>query len=102
MRGNNCLIDKLIVAADVLNPVECIKCISPRPVLIIHRKGDPMVAIEHAYMLERNALEPKTFILADGLMHSDDDSFFFSSSRKEGAIAQTDNWIKSLCARLRR
>jgi hypothetical protein len=33
-------------------------------------------------------------ILDDGWMHSDDDSFFTSPTRRNGAITYTDNWIK--------
>ena len=93
VRGNDDIIDKIKVAADVLNPLECIKKISPRPLLIVHRKGDPMVSINHAYSLEKNALEPIRLIVAGGWMHSDDD-VFFTSFGKDSAISYTDSWIK--------
>lgn len=94
VRGIEGLFEKLRVAAENLNPVECIKRISPRPVLIIHRRHDPMMDIRHLYELERSALEPKTLILDEGWMHSDEDSFFTSPTRGDGAITHTDNWLK--------
>ena len=59
VRENDDISNKIKAAADVLNPLEFIKKISPRPILIVHRKGDPMVSINHAYSLEKNALEPR-------------------------------------------
>ena len=94
VRGTEKLLEKLRVAAESLNPIECVKRISPRPVLIIHRRRDFNVAIRIAYELESSALDPKTLILDDGWMHSDDDSFFTSPTRRNGAITYTDNWIK--------
>ena len=93
VRGNEDLINKLKKAADVLNPLELVKKISPRPILIIHRKGDPMVSINHAYSLEKNAFEPKMLVLAEGWMHSDEDDFF-TSNDTGGAVSITDSWIK--------
>lgn len=93
VRGNEDIINKIKTAADFLNPLDCIKKVSPRPILIVHRKGDPMVSINHAYSLEKNAFEPKMFVIADGWMHSDDD-VFFTSTGKDSAVSFTDSWIK--------
>jgi hypothetical protein len=94
VRGAENLLEKLKAAAEALNPVESIKHISPRPVLIIHRKHDPFVDLKQANELDRNALEPKTLIVDEGWMHPDDNSFFSSPTRRDGAITLTDNWVK--------
>jgi dienelactone hydrolase len=95
VKGKNNIIEKLRTAADSLNPLECVKKIAPRPVLIIHQKHDPMVKVSNAYELEKTAVEPKTLIIHNGWMHSDEDSFFTSPLRNDGCITLTDNWIKS-------
>lgn len=94
VRGKNNLMERLRAAADSLNPLECVKKIAPRPILIIHRKHDPMVNVSCAYRLEKNAVDPKTLIIDDGWMHSDEDIFFTSSIKDDGAIILTSNWIK--------
>jgi pimeloyl-ACP methyl ester carboxylesterase len=92
VNGKEGLMEKIKNTADLLNPVECIRDISPRPVLIIHRRRDPMVSVDHAFSLWKNALDPKEFILDNGWMHSDDD-VFFTSTKEESAISFTDVWI---------
>jgi len=94
VRGIQGIYDKVKEAANKLNPIDYGGRISPRPLLIIHRRKDLMVPIDHAYELERHARQPKELILAEGRMHSDSDSFFSSGERKDGAIKLTLDWLK--------
>jgi fermentation-respiration switch protein FrsA (DUF1100 family) len=86
--------DKVKEAAVKLNPIDHVHRISPRPLLIIHRRKDPNAPVNHAYELERHARQPKTLVVAEGWAHSDSDSFFSSGERKDGAIRLTLDWLK--------
>jgi dienelactone hydrolase len=94
VHGTQGIYDKVKEAAIDLNPIDHVHKISPRPLLIIHRRKDPQAPIEHAYELERHARQPKMLIVGEGRMHSDSDSFFSSGDRKDGAIRLTLNWLK--------
>ena len=94
VRGKRGIYDKVKDAAFKLNPIDHVHRISPRPLLIIHRRNDPNVPVGHAYELERHAGEPVTLVVAEGRMHSDSDSFFSSGDRKDGAIRLTLDWLK--------
>lgn len=93
VRGVERMYDKVKEAAIKLNPIDYVGRISPRPLLIIHRRKDIMVSVENAYELERHASHPKELIIAEGRMHTDTDSFFSAVERKNGAIRLTLNWL---------
>lgn len=94
VRGVQGKIDKVRDAAIKLNPLDYVGTISPRPLLIIHRRKDTHVPVDNAYELERHARQPKELIVAEGRMHTDSDSFFSSWERKDGAIRLTLNWLE--------
>ena len=76
-----------------INPIECISNISPRPLLIIHRKNDIQVPSRYAHVLYDKAREPKKLIMVDGRNHSELADFFTSTDKKDGAINLTLDWL---------
>ncbi len=77
-----------------INPIEDISDISPRPLLIIHRKNDVVVPSESAHSLYNKAKEPnKKLIIAEGRNHSELAAFFTSTEKKDGAITLTLDWL---------
>ncbi len=68
--------------------------ISPRPLLIIHRRKDMIISADYAYELEQHAGQPKELIVAEGRMHMDSNPFFSSKERDDGAIRLTLDWLK--------
>lgn len=79
-----------------LDPMDHVKEISPRPLLIIHRKKDFMMPVDHAHEIYEQAEEPKKLVIAEGRMHSDRDPFFSSAEREDGAIRITLEWLNSV------
>jgi len=53
-------------------PVDCIKSISPIPILLIHGTRDPIVLHRHSERLHRAAKEPKRLVLIEGGGHAED------------------------------
>ena len=94
VRGTRGNYEKVKKAATELNPADYVPRISPRPLLIIHRRNDTNAPVKNAYELESFAKEPKTLIIAEGRTHSDSDSFFSSGQREDGAIRLTHDWLK--------
>jgi fermentation-respiration switch protein FrsA (DUF1100 family) len=92
VRGTRRYIKKAWAWAKI-NPLECISNISPRPLLIIHRKRDVVVPSESAHKLYNEAKEPKKLIMTDGKNHSELASFFTSTEKKDGAINLTLDWL---------
>jgi dienelactone hydrolase len=76
-----------------INPIECISNISPRPLLIIHRKNDIQVPSTYAHLLYEKAKEPKKLIITEGRNHSELAAFFTSTEKKDGAINLTLDWL---------
>ena len=68
--------------------------LSPRPLLIIHRRNERIISLPHAYELERHAGQPKMLVVAEERMHMDSDSFFSSCERRDEAIKLTLDWLK--------
>jgi len=79
-----------------LDPMDHVKEISPRPLLIIHRKNDFLAPVDHAHEIYKQAGEPKKLVIAEGRMHSDRDPFFSSAERENGAIRITLNWLNDI------
>ncbi len=52
-----------------VRPIDDIRTISPRPVLIIHGTDDPVVNVDHARQLFEKADEPKELYLVEGGSH---------------------------------
>lgn len=94
VHGTRGMYEKAKEAAYKLNPMDHVQRISPRPLLIVHRRKDPNAPVAHAYELERHAGQPKTLIVAEGWTHSDSDSFFSSGERNDGAIRLTLDWLR--------
>jgi dienelactone hydrolase len=92
VRGTRGYIKKAWAWAKI-NPLECISNISPRPLLIIHRKRDVVVPSESAHKLYNKAKEPKKLIMTEGKNHSELASFFTSTEKKDGAINLTLDWL---------
>ncbi len=65
--------------AGEINAEEKIESISPRPVLIMHCKGDPMVNADHSARLYRAAQEPKELWIAECDRHV----WIWNSQREE-------------------
>ena len=79
-----------------LEPMDHVKEISPRPLLIIHRKKDLIVPVDHAHEIYEQAEEPKKLVISEGWMHYDKDPFFSSAERENGAIRTTLDWLKEV------
>ena len=79
-----------------INPLEYISNISPRPLLIIHRKKDIVVPSESAHKLYNKAKEPKKLIITKGRNHSELAAFFTSAEKKDGAINLTLDWLNNI------
>jgi len=77
-----------------LDPMDYVKEISPKPLLIIHRKNDLNVPVDHAHEIYEEAGEPKKLVIAEGWMHYDKDPFFSSAEIENGAIRTTLDWLK--------
>lgn len=92
VRGTQSYIRKARAWAKI-NPIECISNISPRPILIIHRKKDISVPSKYAYLLYDKAKEPKKLIMTEGRNHSELATFFTSTEKKDGAINLTLDWL---------
>ncbi len=78
-----------------LDPMDHVKEISPRPLLIIHRKKDLMIPVDHAHDIYEQAAEPKKLVIVEGRRHSDTDPFFSSAEREDGAVEITLEWLNS-------
>jgi len=79
-----------------MDPMDYVKQISPRPLLIIHRRWDRVVSARHAHELYEQAEEPKKIVIAKGRSHTDSDSFYSSAERGDGAIKTTLDWLGSV------
>jgi len=79
-----------------LDPIDHVKEISPRPLLIIHRKNDFIVPVDHAHEIYEQAGEPKKLVIAEGWKHYDKDPFYSSAERENGAIRITLDWLKGI------
>jgi dipeptidyl aminopeptidase/acylaminoacyl peptidase len=79
-----------------MDPLSCVKKISPRPLLIIHEKDDLIMSVEHAYDLYEKAREPKKLVIGKGKMHSDADPFYSAVERDDGAIRITLDWFNNI------
>ena len=95
VRGTRGYIKKAWAWAKI-NPIEYISNISPRPLLIIHRKNDVVVPSDCAHMLYDKAWEPKKLIMAEGRNHSELADFFTSTKKNDGAINLTLNWLSHI------
>lgn len=69
------------------NPVEMVKNVAPRKLLILHGDADPVVEVEHAYRLYEKAGKPKALYVVRGGDHR------FTGKRRL-MIARIDNWLK--------
>ena len=93
VRGTRGYIKKARAWAKI-NPMDYVSNISPRPLLIIHRKKDVMVSSDNARILYEKAKEPnKKLIITKGGNHSELSAFFTSTAKKDGAINLTLNWL---------
>jgi len=92
VRGTRSYIRKARAWAKI-NPIEYISNISPRPLLIIHRKKDVVVPSDSAHKLYNKAKEPKKLIMTEGRNHSELAAFFTSTEKKDGAINLTLDWL---------
>jgi len=79
-----------------LDPLNYVKEISPRPLLITHRKNDFLAPVIHAHELYEQAGKPKKLVIAKGWKHYDSDPFFSSSEREDGAIRITLDWLRGI------
>jgi len=79
-----------------LGHLDHVKDISPRPLLIVHRKNDFLARVDHAHEIYEQAREPRKLVIAEGWRHSDRDPFFSSAERENGAIRITLDWLKSI------
>ena len=52
-----------------VRPIEAIKAISPRPLLLIHSQADTLIPVSHAHELFAAAREPKELWLVEGVDH---------------------------------
>jgi len=92
VRGTRGYINKVRAWAKI-NPIDYIGNISPRPLLIIHRKNDVMVSSDNAHILYEKANEPnKKLVIAKGRNHSEL-AAFFTTEKKNGAINLTLDWL---------
>lgn len=53
----------------LINPLDWVEKIYPRPILITHGKDDQLINVENAYKLYNKAKEPKKLIIIDGAGH---------------------------------
>lgn len=53
-----------------VSPRDYVGEISPRPLLIVHRRNDFLVPVQHAYDLYEKAGDPKKLVIVEGRMHS--------------------------------
>jgi fermentation-respiration switch protein FrsA (DUF1100 family) len=72
------------------------KEISPRPLLIIHRKRGFLASVHHAHDIYAQAEEAKRIVIAEGWAHNDGDPFFSSAERENGAIRISRDWLNDV------
>jgi hypothetical protein len=80
------------VDVDKIHPENAIERISPRPLLLIHCKGDNYTAYTHAGRLFSRAREPKQLWTSPCTQHAE---FWQSDSRKAEKLV-TEFYIKSM------
>jgi uncharacterized protein len=70
-----------------VNALNSVADIAPRPLLLLHAEGDPVVPVESSQRLYDRAGEPKQIIILDGCEHR--------LRRNEIAVLTLINWLKA-------
>ncbi len=71
----------------LVNPIEYVAGVAPRPLLLVHGSQDKIVDVSHACKLYDRAKEPKQIIIIDGTGHR--------LRQNERAVAIVIDWLKS-------
>ena len=71
----------------LVNPIDYVAGIAPRPLLLVHGSEDETVEVSHAYKLYARAGEPKQLIIVDGAGHR--------LRQNDRAMAIVLDWLKS-------
>jgi alpha-beta hydrolase superfamily lysophospholipase len=69
-----------------VRPVEVIRAISPRPLLLIHGGADTLIPISHAHELFTASREPKELWVVEGIEHCG--AYFADRAGYVGRVAQ--------------
>ena len=74
---------------NLVNPIQYVAGIAPRPLLLVHGSQDETVNMDHANRLYDRAGEPKQVVIIDGAGHR--------LRQEEGAISAVLDWLKACC-----
>ena len=74
---------------NVINPIEYIAGIAPRPLLLVHGSRDETVDVSHAHRLYERAGDPRQIVIVDGAGHR--------LRQNDRAMAISIDWLKSHC-----
>ena len=69
-----------------INALRCVADIAPRPLLLVHARGDKVVPVEHALSLYQKAAEPKKIVIIEEDEHR--------LRRSEKAMETVIKWLK--------
>jgi len=80
-------VDDWVNGFRLVNPVDYVADIAPRPLLLVHGNKDELVDVSHAYKLYTGAREPKHIIIVDGAGHR--------LKHNDGVMAIVIDWLKA-------
>jgi dipeptidyl aminopeptidase/acylaminoacyl peptidase len=71
----------------LINPIDFVDKISPRPLLLVHGSADDVVNIDEAHRLYRKAREPRQIVIIEGAGHR--------LRQEEGAMTAVTAWFET-------
>jgi fermentation-respiration switch protein FrsA (DUF1100 family) len=72
---------------EMIQPIDYVASIAPRPLLLVHGDRDEVVAVSHAYRLYDRSGEPKQLVIVDGAGHR--------LRQNDEVMTTVTDWIKS-------